>query len=278
MKKQIMVFVILLIQIPTLLRSQELKKITHALDPFNKEEYYVLKTNKKIMHGPYLRINYFDQMLEEGFYKMGKRDSTWKFTYGKQIRKIENYKADQKHGTWITYGKMLNNQPLVRDSGTYYLDKKTGIWKYNDPKGEPDLVFDYDQKQILYQKPDSLEHWIISGTDTLSAVLDRSPIYADGWGQFYSIIAKNLRLPQYFVRSSQGYHTKIYISFFISESGTLEDLKAINKRKEALSNQAMLAIVATDINNWLPGIYQGRPVKTQIIIPFNFSNQGLISQ
>lgn len=275
MKTTRLTYNILFLLLPFLVQSQELKKKIKTLNSFTMEEYHVLKNDKKIKHGPCQKSTKGNKIVEEGFYKMGKRDSVWKISHGGKLHKMGSYKEDQLDGTWITYGKMVNGQALLRDSGAYKIGNKIGLWKYTDREGQVDLIYDYDHKAILYQKQDSLEHFIISGKDTLSVKLERSPVYSEGWDQFYYTIAINSRLPKSFLQNPAGYKTKVYLSFFVDEMGNMVEVKAISHTDKELNQYAKAALEATRKSNWFPGIYQGKPVKTQVIIPFDFSHSGI---
>ena len=76
--------------------AQELKKVKKTLvsNPFTHEweEYHVLKSDKKIKHGPYQRL-VNDKVTETGFYKDNQKDSTWTkvFSHTGAIREQGNY-------------------------------------------------------------------------------------------------------------------------------------------------------------------------------------------
>lgn len=273
--KNIILSILTLIIIPCLAQGQELKKITREVDPTITEEFYVLKKNREIKHGWYKKTLRLNQCIEEGYYKTGKRDSLWKTTIKGSIVKIGNYKDDRMHGIWKSYAKTAEDKIVLKDSGTYNLGNKIGIWNHYDKDGKPELIYNYDKKERIFQKADSTIRFFVSGKDTLAGTLDQAPIYMDGWSEFYTIIARNFRLPKSFFSRHGGFKSKVLISFYINENGAIEEVKSISKTDKQLNKQAISAILASNTDRWLPGIYQGKPVKTQVIIPFDLTNYGV---
>lgn len=257
--------------------TQEVKKVSKTLSPLTREEYEVLKSDKKTKHGLYRKITGSKQLLEEGYYKFGQRDSVWKRLQKGALHKIGSYKQDQPHGLWLTYTNIFDPKPGLRDSGAYNMGNKIGLWKYWDRKGNIDLVYDYDKGIALEQKQDSTTYLIISGKDTLYTNLDHPPVYKDGWDQFYFTFTHNLKFNTDLFKKTAGLKATIYIAILVNEQGVLEELKAISNTPEELNQMAMRALSANDPNNWLPGIYLGKPVKTQLIIPVDFTNRGILN-
>lgn len=275
MKK--MMLLILIIGLSVYTMAQELKKITRRPDLVTTETYHVLKSDKKIKQGPYRKTIRARQceLVEEGYYKMGKKDSLWKESQDGKLQRAGHYKDDLKHGLWISYGISNIHKQVLIDSGTYHLGKKIGIWRYYDRTGKPDLVYDFDHNERIFQSRDSLTHLIFIGRDTLSSTLEHNPIYKNGWDQFYYTVAHNMRFTNQQFAKTMNLKTRIYIAFDISEAGEMENIKAISNTPKELNEMVINAIRATEENNWLPGIYEGKAVKTQIIVPFNFTNYGM---
>ncbi len=72
MKKAITITLVL---IPMLINAQKTKKI---INKETHESYYVLKSDKNIKHGEYIKYGFNDKViLLKGFYKMNKKDSIW---------------------------------------------------------------------------------------------------------------------------------------------------------------------------------------------------------
>ncbi|MEY3679387.1 MAG: hypothetical protein RI924_1528 [Bacteroidota bacterium] len=275
MKK--MMLLILISGLSVYTRAQELKKITRRPNLVTTETYHVLKSDKKIKQGLYRKITQASQrqLVEEGYYKMGKKDSLWTKTQDGKLQRAGTYKDDQKHGLWMSYGRLIADKQILIDSGAYHMGKKTGIWKYYDREGRLNLIFDYDRNIKIFQSRDTLNHLILIGRDTLVSTLEHNPIYRDGWDKFYYTVAHNIRFNNQLFAKTMHLKTRIYIAFDINEAGQMENIKAISNTPKELNETVINAIRATEQNNWLPGIYEGKAVKTQIIVPFNFKNKGM---
>jgi antitoxin component YwqK of YwqJK toxin-antitoxin module len=96
--------------ISTLLHAQELKKITKANNKLG-EIYYVLKDNKSIKHGQYLK--YHESMD----------------LYNKAIESYGAYDHNKKTGVWLYCNVNHRMNPLIA-IGEYKDDKKDGQWIY----------------------------------------------------------------------------------------------------------------------------------------------------
>ena len=99
-----------LIAFSTIANAQELKKITKGNDHFG-EVYYVLKSDKNIRHGQYLK--YFETMN----------------MYDKSIEAYGNYDNNKKTGAWIFCDAENVANPLLA-IGEFRDDKKIGRWVY----------------------------------------------------------------------------------------------------------------------------------------------------
>ncbi len=231
--------------------GQELKKVTDetASNPITKikEEYYVLKDAKKVKHGAYKKwMN--NILVKEGHYKLNKKDSTW-----------------------ITYGYKKN----VLIIGDYTNDEKTGIWKYYYPNGDLEQEYDYSKNEIVSFKPENsgLNYQIISDNDTIYAVLDRQPMVVGGRNAYYETIAKNLRYPVSAIKS--GATGKVFVSFMVDENGNTSNYNLVKKGDKSLDAEAVRVVKLID--NWLPAIKDGKPVKVIHVVPITFNNIGVIN-
>ena len=90
------------------------------------EEYQVLKSDRKIFHGPYKKVSKDDNiLLEEGNYKNGKKDGLW--------------------AEYTSKGKLITK-------GYYTDDIPSGVWEFYDSKGELMQRFDYSTRTFLLSK------------------------------------------------------------------------------------------------------------------------------
>src|SRR5687768_12606801 len=144
MKYQLTLCLIFLMHIAN---AQEVKKIVnYRTNPGFTEEFYVLKSDKTIKHGPYIKIE-AKQIGRKGFFKNNLRDSTW-VTYftgyagGPFVNLEGKYKEGKKVGIWKEWD-WVGNQLVLRNSGEYKNSERFGVWQYYDGKGRVKKVFDF---------------------------------------------------------------------------------------------------------------------------------------
>ena len=150
------------------------------------EEYYVLKKDKKIKHGTYVKylgvpgINFL--LIENGNYVMGLKEGIWT-TYIDRVPKnrIEstgNYKNGQKSGHWKYFYdsmesindpqnytlkmsndkiksievKVHNKELRTLKEGYFNNGKKYGLWNYYDFEGNIIYTYDYTTNKTIYEK------------------------------------------------------------------------------------------------------------------------------
>ena len=230
--------------------AQELKLVTKTSqsNPFTsyKEEYYVLKDNKKIRHGSYKKwVN--GRISLEGFHKNDNMDSTWT--------------------TYSSLGHIVS-------TGNYANNTKVGLWKFYD-KDEPEQVYNYSTQTLVYFKPEDkpAAYTIINGADTTYSVLSRQPLTIGGKYAFYEVIAKNLRYPV--AAHKSGITGRVYVAFTIDETGKTADHKVLKNGNKHLDAEAIRVVKLLD--NWLPALKEDKPVKVVNIVPITFNNAGIIN-
>lgn len=223
---------------------QELKKVTdtYSTSPFNnfKEEYHVLKNDKKVRNGQYRRLMN-NKLVEEGHYKNNQRDSTW-----------------------ISYG--INQNVLA--IGNYAKDEKTGIWKYFLAGGELEQAYDYTNKTFVSFKadPPKTAYQVISGKDTTYEQLSRPPMVIGGSRAYLEVIAKNLKMPSSAFR--RGANGRVYVRFIIDETGKTSDFGVLKKGDKDLDAEAIRVVKL--VEGWQPALKGDTPVKVIHTIPISF--------
>ena len=228
--------------------AQELKKVALSVWPSRafpfREEYHVLKDSPKVWHGPYKKTrNHI--ILEEGYYKNNKKDSTW-IKYG-------------------GYGDILIK-------GNYANNKKVGIWQYYTADGELEQEYDFTKNELLSFKPEKKEkiYQIIADKDTLFAPLKRPPLLIGGQHTYLEKLAQTMCYP--YVNSNAG--GTVYISFIIDETGKTSHYKVLRKGDKILDNAALRLV--KQLGNWLPAIWDDKPVKIVHIVPIVFDKACLV--
>ena len=139
------------------------------------EEYNVLKEDKEVKQGQYVKFNkdVLDRKIpvEFGFFEKGKRAGEWYFFYPNgALESFGNYKDSEKYGLWKEYYKppisageswtsyfdiqndlkadkngtviVEKKDKLISAMGVYVSNKKLGTWNYYDRIGN--LIHKYD--------------------------------------------------------------------------------------------------------------------------------------
>lgn len=180
--------------------TQELKKKKKFSDGYQ-EEFTVLKNNKKIKHGQYIkfRINSFGNkgINTVGFFNNNEKTGEWLYlSHGGYLQKEGKYTNDKKSGLWTEYYvptpnsintldvinsafevnkgiTVTENSELIIDrngltkssEGVYYDNQKIGAWNYYATDGSLIHKFDHDSLIILQDltKGDSLDFPFLGG-------------------------------------------------------------------------------------------------------------------
>jgi hypothetical protein len=111
-----------------------LKKKTDAYANNTFEEYYVLKSDKSVRHGLFLRTRN-ELVLAKGYYNMGQQDSTWEY-----------------------YSPNLYSAYRLTGKGKYREGKKVGKWQYYNDEGTLEQIYDHTAGKLLFQKDSNPEY------------------------------------------------------------------------------------------------------------------------
>ena len=132
------IITILTVIIPFLLIGQETKEIVVKFPKSKqvREQYYVLKTNKNIKQGEYIR-----------FYKSSMQNKEKKFVHSKG-----NFENGKKNGMWEYFNNpSYGIQGLISKREYYLIGVKTGVWETYHYEKEGNVIekFDYDNNTPL---------------------------------------------------------------------------------------------------------------------------------
>jgi protein TonB len=231
--------------------AQELKKVKHTLTfnsfPEEQEEYYVLKSDKKIKHGPYQRwVN--GKIIETG-----------------------SYKNNQKHSVWT---KIFPNTESIREQGNYTDNERTGIWQFYSFKNELEYSYDFTNRKVvsINEATTSKTAWVVINTDTLQTIVEHPALFIGGTASYGEILAKNMRSPA--AASRRGVAGKIFISFIVDEEGRTSNYKITKSLEKDCDEEALR--VYRMLTEWIPAVKDGKPVKSVQMVSFNFNSSQVI--
>ena len=226
--------------------GQETTKITRNIKgaAYLVEDYYVLKSDKTLRHGEYNKLRITNgSLIENGFYKMGLRDSLWR--------------------RFNCVGSTLNS------TGSYRDGEKIGIWKYYGSNGVIEQVYNHSTNELIsntiVEPVDSNKLYrVFSGNDTLFTKLEKAPMCIGGLN---NQINSNINYPS--DAREKGKTGKVIISFIIDKSGKTRDHRVLKGIGYGCDEEALR--IATDyLSYWSPGILNAKPIDIEYILPITF--------
>ena len=231
---------------PLFIFAQETVEV--KLNPRNSpdtEIFHVLKSERSTKHGPYKRIsNYKKYALEEGFYKMGKKDSVW----------IEYSFWD---GKILTRGKFTDGVP-------------TGEWEYYEKDGVAQR-YDYTTNTLTYSKlrerAKDTTLVVYNGKDSVKMKVDAPPEMLGGPYAWQRYLNKTLRYPQDAIDNNiMG--TSI-IGFKVNADGTISDFWIKKSSHKSLDAES-IRVLKNSTLTWIPATVNGKPVTVSHHLPMVF--------
>lgn len=239
-------FLILLILCPILMYGQELiKKTKSSSNPNSKEIYYVLKSDKKTLHGSYKKFDQNNKIELNGFYKNGTKDSIWT--------------------EYAMFGKK---------TGKYMSDKKVGLWEFYDNKGKLEQSIDFSTNKAVYfnikDEEKETKYKVISDSGATMVKLDQPPLHLDGSFAIFSTLGMNIHYPV--LAQENAVSGRVEITFTIDSVGKTSNYR-ITKRIGSGCDEESLRVVKMIPENWLPGIYKGKAVTVDYVLPVNYKLQ-----
>jgi TonB family protein len=145
-----------------------------------------------------------------------------------------------------------DNQEQLKSRIVYYLDGKTiGI-----------------NETFVKGKLITGSYFDLEGKPTKKFQMEEPPTYPGGIEKFYEFIDRNLNYPNDAL--SPGVHT-VYLSFTITETGELEDVK-IGKGISFIIDREVLRVVKL-AKKWIPANQMGKAVKVKYNVPIRFEKK-----
>lgn len=227
---------------PFLLFGKETRKVTiEYFNPPYREIYYVLKSDSSVRHGSYRLIS-DGKILVQGNYKMGRKDSLW---------------------------TEYNQKGKLRFRGFFTEDKRTGIWEFNDDKGETEQKVDFTNGQIMLYRTQfaGSTFKVYSGHDSIFTLLDRPPLYMGGASRLKEYLASEIRPPLH--KANEKVLGTVFVECTIDSTGKTSNhhiLRGIGTK----CNIEALRVVKALPDFWFPGVLNGKNVTTSYVIPVIF--------
>lgn len=213
----------------------------------------------KMLNGEYLEYENGKVSLK-GFYLNNKKTGLWtSFDADNKPKETKVYDQDKLNGAYAAYWK--NGAP--KTTGNYTEDKKTGEWKINYEDGKPALKELYDSKS----KVTDSTYLDIDGEPVSKAEITTEPTFPGGMKKFYMFLAKSIRYPAD-ARNSRA-QGKVYLSFSVSDTGKIEDIKVISAPHIGLAEEAIKVLEQSP--DWIPATLFGKTIAAPYNIYISFS-------
>lgn len=259
------------------------KKSPDQNEPGYSEEFYVLKSNKKIRHGSYVRLhNVFGitSLQATGTYANGQKHGYWQTYYSgnNNIKEKGYYKEGLREGDWqyfyqegdykelvgVSTGEgtselhIQNVNAVMSKSGTYQNDKPVGVWQYFNPIEQAVLKYDHTTKEVLFIQGKTLTYRAgYIGTEY----------------HLYEHLYDTLDLHQLMKSVQNWSHQspgKLVFTFTINEHGAITDIVCTTKTVENKKIYARAMEVIESLDGWFyPRKINGVTLPDQKTITFD---------
>lgn len=102
---------------------------------------------------------------------------------------------------------------------------------------------------------------------TIYTVVEKHPEFPGGMARLNGYLRSHLRYPN--VAREDRRDGKVFVSFVVSDTGVIQDVKAQTSLGPAFDAEAVR--VVADMPPWTPGKQGGKPVNCRYNLPINFS-------
>ncbi len=260
--------------------SQETKFILKPGVGFT-EEYYVLKNNKNVKHGTYVKYRLpFSQIviIESGSYSNGEKNGLWQEFYNEFSRKTWNaikeqgqYVNGKRNGTWTYYHldttanevksertsqlKSINvtvdqRGSLLRMAGNFLNDQRVGEWTSWNRNGEVIQKYNFSNRKLLAEN---------SIKDTSMFNTTRKPLFVGGTYGLFSHLISNFGVTKIIEKLNKD--TTITIATFkIDKEGKVNEIQVFDNSGVKKLADELIRTISTTEQSWIPGLKNGEPI------------------
>jgi TonB family protein len=205
------------------------------------EIYHVLKKNKKIKHGKYLKENVNGQILISGSFNEGIKEGLWIFHNYRGDTLKKGYFSDSiQAGIWTIYARNK-----TKYSYNFENNSVSGYQWDEDEIREVDLNTENGIIRILLDNP----------------ALPKTEIGLNN--QVY----EHVKYPP--AARDSGVSGQVIVSVTVNADGTSEEPTIKFSVYPSLDEES-LRVIRHMSNNWIPASYNGENVRTENLIPINF--------
>jgi antitoxin component YwqK of YwqJK toxin-antitoxin module len=259
--------------------GQETKFVSRGAENGGIEEYSVLKENKKVKHGTYVRYlppfgtrGYV--VLESGSYLNGEKQGVWEYYYSNGFQKLSwnklrekgAYVNGKKNGVWSlyyldtttnissaqSYGNKNKADSVnlsiehkankLKQAGMYLNDKRIGEWVSFDYHNNLTQKYNFKKERLLFES--SIE-------DSSNYNLNRKPLFIGGLNCLTGFLYYNYKSTDVLIEKDSTYVT---IGFTINTNGVTQEHRIIKTSHSKYLEKEILRLISSTDSNWLPAL------------------------
>lgn len=244
------------------------------------EEYYVLKSDKNLRHGTYVKYRQpFGQVvvIESGNYSNGLKHGLWEEFYNEFSRKSWNaikergqYVSGKKNGVWTYYHldtttnvtnlekvgqkrtesvnvSIDNKDAKLRMAGMYLNDKRVGEWTSWDRYGEIIQKYNFTTGRLGFEN---------SIKDSTLWNSNRKPLFIGGLPGLSHYLATNIRMANTAFKVNQDSIHAI-ITFNIDQDGKTNSIEVTDNSGHKDLKAELIRLTSSTDTHWIPGLKNG---------------------
>lgn len=259
------------------------------------EEYYVLKSDKNIRHGSYVKYKSFlGQFLvfESGFYENGLKHGLWEY-YGHSsanrsffsryiwLKEKGYYAFGKKNGVWstyyfdttsneVSYEKYRHKNRLdsvniyidqvdakLKQAGMYLNDKRVGDWVAFDQQGELIQKYNFSRAELIVD---------LTLDDTLKFNTNRPALFIGGQTCLKDFLNYNLDYGNINWKNLSD-SSSVEIFFTIDEFGNTGQIRQQGVLNSELVRELERLVSSTD-GKWLPALKDKKKLPSVVHLQF----------
>lgn len=163
--------------------------------------------------------------------------------------------------------------------GTYTNNKKTGMWRFYDPKGKLMQVYDYDSKTIRFEAKEYAQSTDLSyGIDREIADTDKVTKPIKVGGRYFGYLPYlGLYQPPFNPYEYGTYGCVAIVELLISPLGRLADFKVHTNCSLIQYDQTIsmhVNLFKEEDRQFIPATYNGQPIMSRILIRCTLNSSG----
>ncbi len=107
-------------------------------------------------------------------------------------------------------------------------------------------------------------------SEVYTGAVEVLPEYPGGTAAMFEFIQKNVKYPE--SAKEKGIEGRVFVQFVVEKDGSLNEITVLRGVSEDIDAEAIRVVKA--MPNWKPGMTEGKTVRVQYVLPFNFKLTG----